>query len=568
LSSVGPLRSRLSGGGLLFLALLILATASAAFQPAGNYDLGWHLATGRFMIAEGRFPTADPFSFTRAGHPWLNHEWLFEILSYLGYEAAGWRALALGTVLLALAATLLLVVCMHSRAGGGEGVLLLAALWLAGARFRFDPRPEMVSLLFLAALCAVLDWSRRGPSANRALLLYPLFALWANLHPAALLGAAVLVVWVAGEILQQRLAGAPATSTDSRTWVTLLSPAGLILNPGGWRLLRVPLDLHRIVASGHAPNMEWARPTYGNFPLLYGATALGLAIVLGRPKRIDWPPTLAAALAGVLAFQHLRNIGFYFLLLPLALARPLADAVEVGRMPRFVMRSAGAGCLALLTLLFASEGPALSSASYLERVSPEAAARFLDRHHVGKRLFNDVKFGGFLIWARYPEHQVFIDGRNEVYDSLLKEIFEALGSWKGWEEMLARYQIDSAMLRRGQLQAVQYPPDSPGSPPRKEMRAFSAAYFQASRWALVYWDDLALIFVRREDPSYHDLLDLEYKIVNPDDASHLLEEIRRGRVRREDALRELERNLQDNPSCRSARELRGRIASLGTPAGS
>jgi hypothetical protein len=45
-------------------------------------------------------------------------------------------------VLLAVAATLLLVVCMRSRAGGGEGVLLLAALWLAGARFRFDPRPR------------------------------------------------------------------------------------------------------------------------------------------------------------------------------------------------------------------------------------------------------------------------------------------------------------------------------------------------------------------------------------------------------------------------------------------
>src|SRR5262245_14012004 len=85
------------------------------------------------------------------------------------------------------------------------------------------------------------------------------------------------------------------------------------------------------------------------------------------------------------------------------------------------------------------------------------------------------------IW-RLPDHRVFIDGRNEVYDTLLAELFAALGSWERWEALLARYEIDAAMLRRGQLQAVQYPPETPGGEPRRGMRAFSAAYFQPSRW--------------------------------------------------------------------------------------
>ncbi|HEV8376310.1 MAG TPA: hypothetical protein VGR38_08805 [Candidatus Polarisedimenticolia bacterium] len=568
MSSAEASEFRPSRWNRLFFFLIAACAASAALQPVRSYDLGWHLATGRLMVSEGGIPRTDPFSFTRSGTPWLDHEWLFQIPAYLGYAAAGWKALALGTLFLSVAAYLLLALCARSRAGDTDGVTVLLALSLAGARFRFDPRPEMVSYLFLAALCFLLEWSRRRGTAASASPLFAVFALWANFHPAALLGAAVLVAWVAGESIQDRLAGRRSTFSPARTWVALLSPMAMMLNPGGWRILLVPLELHRIIASGHAPNLEWARPTYAEFPLLYGSAILGLALVLSGPKRIDWPPTLAASVAGVLAFQQLRNIGFFFLLLPLALARPLADRIRAGKLPRLVMRVLGGASLMALAILFASEAPALNRRSYLDPVAPEGAVRFLDRYQVGKRLFNDVKFGGYLIWRRYPEHPVFIDGRNEVYDSLLAEIFHALGSWKGWEEMLARYEIDAAMLRRGQLQAVEYPPVSSGSPPRKEMRAFSAAYFQSSRWALVYWDDHAVIFVRRDDPSYRGLLELEYRVVNPDDSNHLLEEIRHGRADRTAALRELDRNLRGNPGCWSARLLRDQIAALEATSGS
>ena len=585
---------------LLLGSLLGLATAAAMIQPVRSYDLWWHLATGRLMARTGSIPTSDPFSFTRAGTPWLDHEWLFQIFAYQGYNIAQWRMPILGTVVIGLVTYGILAACLAGRAArAGAGGLLLA-LSLAGARFRFDFRPEMLSYLFLAALCAILQASRREGRTRPAWLLFPLFALWANIHPAALLGAATVLAWLAGEWVQQRLEDAGARPPSSRIWIALASPAALLLNPGGWHLIAVPLEIRKIVASGHAPNREWLAPQPQDFPLFFASAAFALLVVLspvglsllvslfpadrrrefsspsGGPAgvpatvgalrsgigRVDWAPALVLGLMTYLAFQQLRNIGFFFLIIPLALVRPLSLLLERGRIPTWALRLLSGVVLALLIPIFLRGTPAWDEPSLLAQVAPEKAVRYLQANRVGERLFNDVKFGGYLIWKRYPEHRVFIDGRNEVYDPLLARIFRALSDWKGWQGMLDDLKIDAAMLRRGQTQVVQYPPAAEGEMPRTETRAFSAAYFQQSLWALVYWDDLTLIYVRRADPAYANLLQAEYRVVNPDDAPHLMQEIRGGRVEVAAALRDIDRKITEDPHCETALALRRQLLSL------
>lgn len=584
---------------LILGSLLAAATVAATIQPVRSYDLWWHLATGRLMASEGRIPAEDPFSFTRAGTQWLDHEWLFQIVAYQGYRVADWRLLLPGTAAIGLGTYLLLALCLRGRTREASAGWLLLALSLAGGSFRFDFRPEMLSYFFLAAVFAILGGSRHEKRASLAWLLFPLFALWSNVHPAALLGAASVFVWLAGEWIQLCLEKRPASVRSPRLWIALGSPLALLLNPGGWRLLMVPIEIRRIVASGHAPNREWFRPQWQDFPLFFSSVALGLLVLAVpvcsslvsslRAKRrrasgpqamvpsqeggvggalrsalatIDWAPTLVLGLMTWMAFQQLRNIGFFFLILPLALARPVSLVLEKGRVPAWAAGALGGVVLVLLTPVFLRRAPSWNEESLLAQVAPEKAIRFLQENRIGKRLFNDVKFGGYLIWRRYPEHRVFIDGRNEIYDPLLKTIFAALGDWKRWEAMLDDLEIDAAMLRRGQVQKVEYPSATPGAMPRKETRAFSAAYFQRSSWALVYWDDLSLIFVRRGDPAYASLLKEEYQVVNPDDTPHLVQAIRSGQVKVEEALREVDRKLGEDPRCETALALRRQLDSL------
>jgi hypothetical protein len=60
--------------GILLFGLLAM-TARNAVDP----DLWWHLRTGQWIMETGHIPRSDPFSFTRAGSPWVSHEWLSEV---------------------------------------------------------------------------------------------------------------------------------------------------------------------------------------------------------------------------------------------------------------------------------------------------------------------------------------------------------------------------------------------------------------------------------------------------------------------------------------------------------
>lgn len=61
------------------------------------------LATGRALVqGEYTFGT-DPFSYTTQDAYWVNHAWLFDLLSYGGYQSVGGGGLVFVKALLAAA---------------------------------------------------------------------------------------------------------------------------------------------------------------------------------------------------------------------------------------------------------------------------------------------------------------------------------------------------------------------------------------------------------------------------------------------------------------------------------
>src|SRR5690606_2650235 len=43
-------------------------------------DVWWQLLTGRWMLDNGAITHTDVFSYTMAGHKWVNVKWLYEII--------------------------------------------------------------------------------------------------------------------------------------------------------------------------------------------------------------------------------------------------------------------------------------------------------------------------------------------------------------------------------------------------------------------------------------------------------------------------------------------------------
>jgi len=57
-------------------------------------DTGWHLRTGEWILANGRVPQNDIFSYTQAGQPWFAWEWLSDVLFALLFRWHGLSAIA------------------------------------------------------------------------------------------------------------------------------------------------------------------------------------------------------------------------------------------------------------------------------------------------------------------------------------------------------------------------------------------------------------------------------------------------------------------------------------------
>src|SRR5215475_1111239 len=73
-----------------FVLIFALGLFALAARPMRDPDLWWHLRTGELIVQSHDVPHTDPFSFTRQVQPWINHEWLSDVLIYGVYRIAGW----------------------------------------------------------------------------------------------------------------------------------------------------------------------------------------------------------------------------------------------------------------------------------------------------------------------------------------------------------------------------------------------------------------------------------------------------------------------------------------------
>src|SRR5215467_13698093 len=79
----------------LLFGALIFAVASFGVNRRflNDPDTYWHIATGKWMLAERAFLRQDIFSHTAFGQSWVSPEWLAQIILFVGYDLFGWRGL-------------------------------------------------------------------------------------------------------------------------------------------------------------------------------------------------------------------------------------------------------------------------------------------------------------------------------------------------------------------------------------------------------------------------------------------------------------------------------------------
>lgn len=474
---------------LIAIALVAYAWWIVAY-PVFDYDLFWHLANGREMLARGEPIQRELFSYTHRNEPFphLYHAWLAQGLLYLLWQAGG--GLALLALKLAITAAVALLVYRAARdwqAPPGAAALFSAWAILVGW-FRFVERPELFSLLGIALLGAILAGhltARRGALWLAALP--PLFVLWDCLH-GAVYGFVLLLIVVAAENLKRlpplrHLPGwAPLAPERLRALniacaVTLaaglLNPYGLTSYLGFFDVLtgRAAFD------AGYTKVMEFQPPGWADFKPFYfllaaGTLIFGLGVRLANPTHI-----LIFAAFGVLASRISRSTGVFALA-----AAPFVAAGAGGLLQHFGERCrplpAGRALAALLALAllaygvkvkhFEPESPQAFGLHVDDRFLPAGSVRFIKDRDLAGNLYNTGHFGGYLAFYLAP--------RRPIFQYNLPMIFGDAYRYPAHPDELARWNINYAVV---------------GEPLELER------LFPPSTWARVFREAAAVLVLRR-----------------------------------------------------------------------
>ncbi|MGH9390618.1 MAG: tetratricopeptide repeat protein, partial [Vicinamibacteria bacterium] len=160
---------------------------------------------------------------------------------------------------------------------------------------------------------------------------------------------------------------------------------------------------------------------------------------------------------------------------------------------------------------------------------PIGAYRFLDSVNPPGEVFNEDAWGGSFIWAFYPRRKAFIDNRLEVYgEDFYRDVYWPIQRAEpGWEERLDSYGVNVLLLQ------------IPVGPER-----LAQAALQSPSWDLVYWDDEAMVFLRKSLENHAAIARYVYQDVNPIS----FEPARGDRNRLLRQSRELDRSLREAPA--------------------
>jgi hypothetical protein len=459
---------------------LFAAIVLAAIAPIRSYDYFWHLAAGRWIAGHRALPEFDPLAVASEHVSWINGEWLWELAAYGTHALGGDAANAIANALLIGAIFAIAFLAAARRLDIGIA-LFAAAVAFAGASGLLGVRPATAAALFVAVALALLQSSL---DLRRLTIAYALLTvLWINVHPSALIAP---------------LLGAITLLVDrKRVAVAAASAVALLVNPFGWRAIAAPLALTSQVTSGEFVNAEWQASPITVFPLLYATIAV--VVVAFLVVRKDAWRLIVFALFAFLAVRHVRNQNLYFAALPFVL-------------PPIAIRRRAVGLLAVIPIAWA-----FSQTSHHPRVDDERfpirAVSALKATGLPGNIYNSDQFGGLIEWTFYPERRALTDGRNELFHDFIALEARAHRDSRAWHELLDRYDVKLAVAEyeKDRIEVLDV-----ASGERRTLPA-SLVRYRRRDWALIAFDDAAMVFARRAAFPPERLAAIEYRYLVPDD---------------------------------------------------
>ena len=439
----------------LFLAVALPALV-ALLVPLPAVDLAYQVRAGEQILRTGAIPAADTFTFTIAGAPWTDQQWLAQVLLALGYRAGGWELLAVLRAVLVAATGGLLVVAALARGASARTASALSLLAFMLAAPALALRPQLFAIVVFAGLLVLVAARDRHP---RLYLLAPLLvAVWANLHGSFVLAPVLLGYAWLDDMVRGRPARRSFAVLAAGTAATLLNPFG----PAVWAYA-AGIGANPVIAGRVT---EWQRTSpFTVTGLLFYASGVAVAAAAWlRRRRLAWPDVLWLVAIFALGVWAVRGVAWWpAAALPVVaavLARPVhatdGDARDVrpARPPRrSPLNLVVAGLLVVLLLValpWLRPVDPLTGRTGLLAYAPSGLAAALRRVATpGTRVFAPQVWTSWFEWA-VPDDRYFLDARFELFPAdAWADLDEITGGGAGAAAVLDRRGVQVVVLPAG-----------------------------------------------------------------------------------------------------------------------
>lgn len=517
--SLGHCRLALRYAKYALIAIAIIYAFLAAFRTVPDFDLGWQLATGRWVVEHHQIPSTDVFSYTAHGKPWI-YPVLPGLAFYGLYLLGGYPALSWLTAIVSA-----LTLFFLSRRGA-IATATLAVLAVPVIAERCSPRADLFSILLFAAVLSIL-WQYHRTGQGRLWPLPLLLLLWVNLHWGFVAGLGLCGMYVLLEVAEFRSfeRRAAAKLRLGKAWPCLLA-CGLVtlMNPWGTWFYRQVFAWSNDVAAGFAEKsliteyaplrinmsslagiVNWRDPDLSAIWSLLAIAAMAVAISLARR---NWGAAFVLAGAMVVAAKMLRFRGMFACVLVVVGGSILADAIadffdhrrkkKEASPPRAINVAAICLCVLLASIAGIRIYDLVSNRYYLNNPPslfgtglswwfPERAMEFVERERLPANVFNGSLLGGFLLW-RLPQYPDFIDSRGRPFSGEIMHTNAYLPMESPdssvWGEEAARWSINFMIVPASRIAGLEFFP---------KLREFC----ESQTWRPVYLDEVSAVFLRR-----------------------------------------------------------------------
>lgn len=472
---------------VLLIALLLTLLFISQINTIVDIDLWWGLKTGEHIAENLSIPRTDIFSYTLHGAPWIDHEWLSQILFYFTFSKFGWIGLNLLKSL--VMAFCFLILFFLSSSGFKKIAFSLPFLLLSILAFGYRSfvRPEIFSYLLFCVFIYVLE-------KERPLYILPLLQiLWVNLHGYFIMGPALIFLYLAGDLFSRKNSG----FAKKLGVVFLLTVIACLVNPYFYKGALYPVNIITETFTAQKSLMrnihELMMPvsmSFARFCFFWILAILASATFIINIRNIKLKHILVFAFTFVSAYLAARNIPIFIFPAMFMAGMNLNEAGLTKKLSDKNYHVISILLVCGLIYIFLSNkyyivtnqyGMRKTESKFSGLFMPEGACGFLEKNNIDGPMFNTLDFGPYIGYRFYPEKRIFIDTRTELYkDEFYRTYRRAQNYPSEWDKVQEKYGFDIALLRHvfGGTERL-----------LKQL-------YENDNWRLVYYDENSCVFLR------------------------------------------------------------------------